>query len=1210
MLPTASRDTGGPAVLGERYEILSPLGSGSMASVFKVRDRRDESFRAAKVLAPENAAQPEILARFEDEFRILRTLHHPHLPEVTDYGWTKEGGRYLIMELVEGESLDQYFRTRPDDIWVMLYQLCEALTFVHSKNLLHQDIKPSNILVTRTRAYGSEMPLVKLIDFGLTYRRDTGAAVQLVGTPAYVAPEVVQGEAPLTRAVDYYSLGATLYELLCGAPPFTGTTTEVLRAQVEREPVIEDEHIEWAELYPHVRALLTKDKRARLEAFEEFRRAIVSRLTGGIDELDKAYGLARIESLPMIGKDEVWKEMMGWLEGMVRSEPSIARVLLLRGASGVGKSLLMDRFDAECAAAGVVLWRLGSRSEYQWLVQSDVGNSTGRFDTYARAWRRLKGVAHTRPIALVIESDQDLDEDEASLVRFAITQFELVDAQREGLRIYMVVVPKETVQQFINLDLLGVLEIGVPSLTADTCALIVRTFRGELTDSADARALDRVLGTAVDIRSVIRTLAHAATTGSLVFSRGRWTLRGRILSNNGRVEHRDLKQALSLSNDLPFDILAHLACHNRPLPVTLLSVLIGIGPDVIRKEIGSLRRQELVQETVCDGKPAIDGSERVKLAVLKSLPARQKQMIHARFLRLLYESCSRDRLAPELGLSLAHHHDAIGQDRQGSLLRIRVIRSARDRRDFAAIESLAETVVRRGAPGLLHRYYLKQWIESLWARNHHARAFQVLEEQLVHRNQTIPAGMVPRYLKGMSDACGPRKALNQAGRLRLKSGMSEPVLRFQIEKAFLLSALGFNRKAISELHNVLAKEDTLSARDRHRARIYLSMNLLAVGQLRLAAEVLNGVMARALSHGCVDEHVLASTVRAQMLAMQGDPRNVLRLCASGIRFARDNGLDFRRNVLYRLAASAYHDLGDRRRARQYQEQATRLASALDMHEFEAMSWARLAHYEASAGSYGNALRYVDKALAVIGEGSTRSHRVQAETLRLWLHVWLRTTQVPMYLMAARRRVDGITNVNEKGRLCLVMAQGQTERSDFTRAEKLCNQALACFRKSGFVDNQVSVLRAQMKLRLRCGNMRSAGEIYRRVRDLRRVVTSQNAMMECRMVALEYHLLLRAAEHVIHRELVACESLCGDKVDVSLQFDALVLMFRARARQGDVKSADSLFGRITEAVRNVAANVGVANAAGLSERLELDRLTDEMWLVRRNERGRAKRRPRS
>ena len=142
---------------------------------------------------------------------------------------------------------------------------------------------------------------------------------------------------------------------------------QVLRAQVEQEPVVDDEHLEWAELYPHVRALLTKDRKARLEAFEEFRRAIVSRLTGGIDELDKAYGLARIESLPMIGKDEVWKEMMGWLEGMLGGEaPSL---MVLEGVSGSGKSYLVNAVRAEAATRGISTLRLGEVSDVPWLVQ-------------------------------------------------------------------------------------------------------------------------------------------------------------------------------------------------------------------------------------------------------------------------------------------------------------------------------------------------------------------------------------------------------------------------------------------------------------------------------------------------------------------------------------------------------------------------------------------------------------------------------------------------------------------------------------------------------------------------------------------------------------------------------------------------------------------------------------------------------------------------
>jgi serine/threonine-protein kinase len=190
--------------VGDRYEV-----STSLARFRRERLCARPAYRggAAKVLKPENAADPKVLARFEDEFRILRTLHHPHLPEVYDYGWTDDGGRFLIMELVDGVPLDEYFRSNPGDIWAILYELCETLTFVHNHKLLHQDIKPSNILVRRTTAFGPDLPLVKLIDFGLTYRRDAGAAVELVGTPEYMAPEVVRGESSLTRAVDYYSLG-------------------------------------------------------------------------------------------------------------------------------------------------------------------------------------------------------------------------------------------------------------------------------------------------------------------------------------------------------------------------------------------------------------------------------------------------------------------------------------------------------------------------------------------------------------------------------------------------------------------------------------------------------------------------------------------------------------------------------------------------------------------------------------------------------------------------------------------------------------------------------------------------------------------------------------------------------------------------------------------------------------------------------------------
>ena len=172
-------EIGSGFVLGHRYEVIEPIGEGAAAEVFRVRDRWSGAMRAAKVLRPGSVENEQILERFEDEYRILRGLHHPSLPEVYDYGWIEGASRYMIMELVEGEPLDEYFREHRDDLWMILYELCEVLSFIHGHNLLHQDINPSNILVKRTTAFGGEMPLVMLMDFGLTYRRDADMKVSL-----------------------------------------------------------------------------------------------------------------------------------------------------------------------------------------------------------------------------------------------------------------------------------------------------------------------------------------------------------------------------------------------------------------------------------------------------------------------------------------------------------------------------------------------------------------------------------------------------------------------------------------------------------------------------------------------------------------------------------------------------------------------------------------------------------------------------------------------------------------------------------------------------------------------------------------------------------------------------------------------------------------------------------------------------------------------
>ena len=326
-----------------RYEILATLGEGALATVYKVRTLKDGSIRALKALKPEHARTDRAVSRFEDEYRILSALHHPTLPEVYDYGAAPDGTPFMVMEHLEGNPLDQYVRENPRDLWLLLYQLNEALAFIHEHDLLHFDLKPSNVLVRRTKALADEeMPLAVLIDFGLSYRRETGGKVKLVGTPGYMAPEVIRGEENLTRAVDYYSLGVILYELIEGRLPFRGSMPDILRAHLADDVTFERRKVEYAELYPWIEKLMSKEPRERLEAFQEFRRAMAARLGETTERIERVFALGYVESLGLVGKKDAWDELKAWASRL--SEGLAAR------RKGVGPSGHDEQTDPSKAA--------------------------------------------------------------------------------------------------------------------------------------------------------------------------------------------------------------------------------------------------------------------------------------------------------------------------------------------------------------------------------------------------------------------------------------------------------------------------------------------------------------------------------------------------------------------------------------------------------------------------------------------------------------------------------------------------------------------------------------------------------------------------------------------------------------------------------------------------------------------------------------------
>ena len=235
-------------ILGH-YKILDQLGAGGMGVVYRAQDTKLGRQVALKVLPMGNTSSEEAIERFRREARTASSLNHPNI--CTIYGFDEhENQLYLAMELLDGEPLDRRLSGRPLDLRLMLdiaAQVADALDAAHAEGILHRDVKPGNIFLTRRGP-------VKVLDFGLAklspeYRKSgrhldarnetsppehfTSVAGTTVGTIAYMSPEQARGD-DIDPRTDLFSFGVVLYEMATGRQSFPGHTTAVVFDGIER----------------------------------------------------------------------------------------------------------------------------------------------------------------------------------------------------------------------------------------------------------------------------------------------------------------------------------------------------------------------------------------------------------------------------------------------------------------------------------------------------------------------------------------------------------------------------------------------------------------------------------------------------------------------------------------------------------------------------------------------------------------------------------------------------------------------------------------------------------------------------------------------------------------------------------------------------------------------------------------------------------------
>lgn len=262
-----------PSTIG-RFKVLGTLGSGAMGTVYLAEDPLLKRALAIKVVR-EGTGDAEVLLRFKREAEISARLNHPNAITVFDVGEAQDLGPYLVMEFVEGESLSDRIQRGPlgaDEVAGLMIQAADALAAVHELGILHRDIKPDNFMVAKDGR-------LKLMDFGIARGSQTGRLTTtstFLGTPAYAAPEVLNGE-KATPAADRWALALTAFEMLTGTLPFAGESVGATLYRIVHEPPV------WPQDFPPALAgvfgkALDKDPGKRYPDLTSFLAAFIEAL--------------------------------------------------------------------------------------------------------------------------------------------------------------------------------------------------------------------------------------------------------------------------------------------------------------------------------------------------------------------------------------------------------------------------------------------------------------------------------------------------------------------------------------------------------------------------------------------------------------------------------------------------------------------------------------------------------------------------------------------------------------------------------------------------------------------------------------------------------------------------------------------------------------------------------------------------------------------
>jgi len=646
-------------VIANRYEVEKLLGEGAAGKVYLVKDELEHGeILALKLLEAPGTRHLELMRH---EFTILTKLKHPNIAQVYDFGFDEESGFWFYTsEYIEGRNIVESCRKLDyADKSRLFAQVLRALQHIHSRGVIHYDVKPGNVIINREG-------IARLIDFGLA-TTETPVSGAMRGTIGYAAPEVVRGELGDPRS-DLYSLGVVLYEALTGKRPFErDSAIEALRLQASAEPEPPrkfDENVP-VELEQIVLRLLERDPASRYYTANEVNRALSQAMNISLEEETIETARAYLLSGGFVGRDEELNK----LQSLIDSPETDVRdpaVWFITGETGIGKSRLMREVGHYAQLGGIMLLHTRSTisksrpfgpfadavrkittviprkiiKRFSSVVEILTGKTeSADFDEPGRIMHEsallFLEAAKQQPLLLVIDDMEEADDDTLALLEHLarLTRLKNEDEKRVPLLVLCCCNTEieethrtiELIDRMINLEIAA--RMPLAPFSDDAFRKLISSMLGGtgLPDQVAARVISASGGNPLILMQTIQQLFDS---GALFYETGEWRtsviLPTTELPGAGEEVLRHRLEKLSEDERA---VVEAIACIARPGNFELVLVAAGIPAEACAASIEHLTASTIL---VLDEKSRyFFRSAKMAELALNSIPEDRRRSLYA-----------------------------------------------------------------------------------------------------------------------------------------------------------------------------------------------------------------------------------------------------------------------------------------------------------------------------------------------------------------------------------------------------------------------------------------------------------------------------------------------------------------------------------------------------------------------------------------------------